>query len=123
MLFNIFRMYDLCVHQVFVYCFGVFQLHESDICSVRSSFLFDFRVLFSSGSLFRSYNHKRKGFIFQNLYLLGPQEIDEYELVDPVDILTPLEKSGFWDGVVCNFISPLSLYCNYVLLCMYLINA
>ncbi|KAK9152687.1 hypothetical protein Sjap_000167 [Stephania japonica] len=29
----------------------------------------------------------------------GPQEIDEYELVDPVDILTPLEKSGFWGGV------------------------
>ncbi|XP_057847026.2 protein MOR1 isoform X2 [Cryptomeria japonica] len=29
----------------------------------------------------------------------GPQEIDEYELVDPVDILTPLEKSGFWEGV------------------------
>ncbi|XP_057764557.1 protein MOR1 isoform X1 [Salvia miltiorrhiza] len=28
-----------------------------------------------------------------------PQEIDEYELVDPVDILTPLEKSGFWEGV------------------------
>ncbi|GMP72556.1 hypothetical protein CsSME_00030538 [Camellia sinensis var. sinensis] len=28
-----------------------------------------------------------------------PQEIDEYELVDPVDILTPLEKTGFWDGV------------------------
>ncbi|XWS16703.1 hypothetical protein CRYUN_Cryun34aG0113700 [Craigia yunnanensis] len=28
-----------------------------------------------------------------------PQEIDEFELVDPVDILTPLEKSGFWDGV------------------------
>ncbi|XP_043808060.1 protein MOR1 isoform X2 [Manihot esculenta] len=28
-----------------------------------------------------------------------PQEIDEYELVDPVDILIPLEKSGFWDGV------------------------
>nr|XP_043618716.1 protein MOR1 isoform X2 [Erigeron canadensis] len=27
------------------------------------------------------------------------QEIDEYELVDPVDILTPLEKSGFWNGV------------------------
>ena len=27
-------------------------------------------------------------------------EIDEYELVDPVDILTPLEKSEFWDGVV-----------------------
>lgn len=27
-----------------------------------------------------------------------PQEIDEYELVDPVDILTPLEKSGFWEG-------------------------
>ncbi|XP_057470901.1 protein MOR1-like isoform X2 [Actinidia eriantha] len=29
----------------------------------------------------------------------APQEIDEYELVDPVDILTPLEKSGFWDGL------------------------
>ncbi|KAL3736833.1 hypothetical protein ACJRO7_025720, partial [Eucalyptus globulus] len=29
----------------------------------------------------------------------APQEIDEYELVDPVDILTPLEKSGFWEGV------------------------
>ncbi|KAL3851295.1 hypothetical protein ACJIZ3_013177 [Penstemon smallii] len=28
-----------------------------------------------------------------------PQDIDEYELVDPVDILTPLEKSGFWEGV------------------------
>lgn len=29
----------------------------------------------------------------------APMEIDEYDLVDPVDILTPLEKSGFWDGV------------------------
>ncbi|KAJ0016894.1 hypothetical protein Pint_11462 [Pistacia integerrima] len=29
----------------------------------------------------------------------APQEIDEYELIDPVDILTPLEKSGFWEGV------------------------
>ncbi|KQK10308.1 protein MOR1 isoform X2 [Brachypodium distachyon] len=29
----------------------------------------------------------------------APTEIDEYDLVDPVDILTPLEKSGFWDGV------------------------
>ncbi|XP_057833318.2 protein MOR1-like isoform X1 [Cryptomeria japonica] len=29
----------------------------------------------------------------------GPQEIDEYDLVDPVDILTSLEKSGFWEGV------------------------
>ncbi|XP_022845656.1 protein MOR1-like isoform X2 [Olea europaea var. sylvestris] len=28
-----------------------------------------------------------------------PEVIDEYELVDPVDILTPLEKLGFWDGV------------------------
>lgn len=28
-------------------------------------------------------------------------EIDEYDLVDPVDILGPLEKSGFWEGVVC----------------------
>lgn len=32
--------------------------------------------------------------------LSAPHEIDEYELVDPVDILTSLEKSGFWDGVV-----------------------
>ncbi|KFK36460.1 hypothetical protein AALP_AA4G127500 [Arabis alpina] len=29
----------------------------------------------------------------------APPEIDEYDLMDPVDILTPLEKSGFWDGV------------------------
>ncbi|KAJ6753503.1 MICROTUBULE ASSOCIATED PROTEIN XMAP215 [Salix purpurea] len=29
----------------------------------------------------------------------APQEIDEYDLIDPVDILGPLEKSGFWDGV------------------------
>ncbi|KAF9590615.1 hypothetical protein IFM89_035933 [Coptis chinensis] len=29
----------------------------------------------------------------------SPQEMDEYELVDPVDILTPLEKSQFWNGV------------------------
>ncbi|XP_019427922.1 PREDICTED: protein MOR1-like isoform X1 [Lupinus angustifolius] len=29
----------------------------------------------------------------------GPTEIDQYDLVDPVDILTPLEKSGFWEGV------------------------
>ncbi|KAL2464827.1 Protein MOR1 [Forsythia ovata] len=28
-----------------------------------------------------------------------PQKVDEYDLVDPVDILTPLEKSGFWEGV------------------------
>ena len=33
----------------------------------------------------------------------APQEIDEYDLVDPIDILTPLEKSGFWDGVVGAF--------------------
>ena len=32
-----------------------------------------------------------------------PQKIDEYDLVDPIDILTPLEKSGFWDGVVGAF--------------------
>lgn len=32
----------------------------------------------------------------------APREIDEYELVDPVDILTPLEKSGFWEGVVSS---------------------
>lgn len=30
----------------------------------------------------------------------GNSEIDEYDLVDPVDILTPLGKSSFWDGVV-----------------------
>lgn len=29
----------------------------------------------------------------------GPSEIDEYDLVDPVDILAPLEKAGFWEGV------------------------
>ncbi|XP_024517263.1 protein MOR1 [Selaginella moellendorffii] len=29
----------------------------------------------------------------------GVQDIDEYDLVDPVDILTPLGKSSFWDGV------------------------
>ncbi|CAL0299705.1 unnamed protein product [Lupinus luteus] len=29
----------------------------------------------------------------------GPTEIDQYDLVDPVDILTPLEKSGFWERV------------------------
>lgn len=32
--------------------------------------------------------------------MLGTSEIDEYDLVDPVDILTPLGKSTFWDGVV-----------------------
>lgn len=36
------------------------------------------------------------------IVFLAPMEIDEYDLVDPVDILTPLEKSGFWDGVVCD---------------------
>lgn len=35
-----------------------------------------------------------------HIFLSAPQEIDEYELVDPVDILTPLEKTGFWAGVV-----------------------
>jgi cytoskeleton-associated protein 5 len=30
----------------------------------------------------------------------GSSDIDEYDLVDPVDILTPLSKSSFWDGVV-----------------------
>uniref|UniRef100_A0A2P2MMY9 Protein MOR1 n=1 Tax=Rhizophora mucronata TaxID=61149 RepID=A0A2P2MMY9_RHIMU len=29
----------------------------------------------------------------------APHEIDEYDLLDPVDILNPLEKSGFWNGV------------------------
>ncbi|KAL0770544.1 hypothetical protein Bca101_035695 [Brassica carinata] len=37
----------------------------------------------------------------------APQEIDEYDLMDPVDILTPLEKSGFWEGVVSGgFLMP-----------------
>ena len=30
----------------------------------------------------------------------GASDIDEYDLVDPVDILTPLNKSNFWEGVV-----------------------
>lgn len=38
--------------------------------------------------------------ILTHIYFSAPVEIDEYDLVDPVDILTPLEKSGFWDGVV-----------------------
>ncbi|KAG5561588.1 hypothetical protein RHGRI_004590 [Rhododendron griersonianum] len=65
-----------------------------------------------------SLSFKETGFGFQCLLLLmyvkivasddwtgymgclsAPQEIDEYELVDPVDILTPLEKTGFWEGV------------------------
>lgn len=63
-----------------------------------------------------------------NFYLLlssgivgsAPQEIDEYELVDPVDILTPLEKSGFWEGVVsgpleCIFRgNALAFLCHHV---------
>ena len=40
--------------------------------------------------------------IFTQFFFSVPVEIDEYDLVDPVDILTPLEKSGFWDGVVCG---------------------
>lgn len=45
-----------------------------------------------------------KSFYLSNILQLSvPQEIDEYDLVDPVDILTPLEKSGFWDGVVGDF--------------------
>ena len=40
--------------------------------------------------------------ILAQFYFAAPVEIDEYDLVDPVDILTPLEKSGFWDGVVCD---------------------
>jgi cytoskeleton-associated protein 5 len=33
------------------------------------------------------------------MFMSGLQDIDEYELVDPVDILTPLSKSVFWEGV------------------------
>lgn len=40
--------------------------------------------------------------ILTQFYFSAPVEIDEYDLVDPVDILIPLEKSGFWDGVVCD---------------------
>ncbi|XP_047968642.1 protein MOR1-like [Salvia hispanica] len=29
----------------------------------------------------------------------SPQEIDKYDLIDPVDILKTLEKSGFWEAV------------------------
>lgn len=43
-------------------------------------------------------------------YFPVPVEIDEYDLVDPVDILTPLEKSGFWDGVV-RYLSGILTYC------------
>lgn len=41
----------------------------------------------------------------------APMEFDEYDLVDPVDILTPLEKSGFWDGVVCADLSAALIHC------------
>lgn len=58
----------------------------------------------------------RSWFLYDHLFLVWhicslsvPQEIDEYELVDPVDILTPLEKSGFWEGVVSKFCS---IICN-----------
>ncbi len=36
------------------------------------------------------------------MFISGLQDIDEYELVDPVDILTPLSKSVFWEGVVSS---------------------
>jgi hypothetical protein len=53
----------------------------------------------------------------------GLQDIDEYELVDPVDILTPLSKSVFWEGVVSSIPSywvvllevMVSVYCVHVL--------
>lgn len=35
-----------------------------------------------------------------NICLPAAQEIDEYQLVGSVDILTPLETAGFQDGVV-----------------------
>jgi len=34
--------------------------------------------------------------ILAQFYFAAPVEIDEYDLVDPV------EKSRFWDGVVCD---------------------
>lgn len=48
----------------------------------------------------------------------GPQEIDEYDLVDPVDVLAPLEKSGFWEGVV----SPWFMIVETKFLCMLFIS-
>jgi hypothetical protein len=51
-------------------------------------------------------------------------EIDEYDLVDPVNILTPLEKSGFWDGVVhdlsCMHILFSILSYTYMKSCIFL---
>lgn len=49
-------------------------------------------------------------------------EIDEYDLVDPVDILTPLEKSGFWDGVVCDLSCIDILSESIVIICYCYIN-
>lgn len=57
------------------------------------------------------------------MFMSGLQDIDEYELVDPVDILTPLSKSVFWEGVVSSIPSYLvvlhevmvSVYCVRVL--------
>lgn len=65
---------------------------------VRSSkYHLRINFLYGADSLF-----KFKVWILTQLYSSVPVEIDEYDLVDPVDILTPLEKSGFWDGVVCD---------------------
>jgi hypothetical protein len=53
-------------------------------------------------------------------------EIDEYDLVDPVNILTPLEKSGFWDGVVhdlsCMHILFSILSYTYMKSCIFYIS-
>ena len=49
--------------------------------------------------------------------LSAPQEIDEYDLIDPFDILGPLEKSGFWDGVVS---APASLFSVFLLFWIYI---
>nr|GMD85546.1 protein MOR1 [Ipomoea batatas] len=37
----------------------------------------------------------------------------EYELVDPVDILTPLEKSGFREGVIGSLLLSIVLFSNF----------
>ncbi|THG03731.1 hypothetical protein TEA_021803 [Camellia sinensis var. sinensis] len=52
-------------------------------------------MCYEDNSFERGIAFETSGFIYGS----APQEIDEYELVDRVDILTPLEKTGFWDGV------------------------
>ena len=72
-------------------------------------------MLFILSSSWTNYSLVTKNFYHSNtLQLSVPQEIDEYDLVDPVDILTPLEKSGFWEGVVGDFDLLLKLIIIYI---------